>query len=78
MNRRTDFVVMTTDPRPGQSDHGHWTEHRSLADGVDCAERVKGRLYRRTVLTYPGTDDPIGDGYSRETLRRIFLASPRG
>jgi len=43
----TDYVVMSR-RRPPQHDSGCWTEHHDRADAIECAERVNGKVFKRT------------------------------
>ena len=72
MTRTTTYLVTSTDR---WSDQGHWTFHTNKAEAINFAsdERITGgtwRVYRRTVT--------VGlDGVETETLRRIFIETPR-
>ncbi len=64
MTRITDYLVMSTDPRPGNHDLGAWTQHSTLGDAKGCADSVRGRVWRRTI-------NIKDDGSQSETMRRV-------
>ncbi len=54
MQRMTSYYVLTTAKYEyGPSDHGSWSRHNTLAQARECAQSVKGDVYRRTVSLSP-------------------------
>lgn len=42
----TDFIVMST-RKPPMHDTGCWTTHENKEDAFDCAESVRGDVFKR-------------------------------